>query len=404
MTYLPDERQSRTLEFDQIRIGDNVELTHQLTKADVETFAALTGDYNPLHLDEYFARKTQFRRPVVHGMLSASFISTMIGMLLPGSGSLWTAQTLEFLSPAYVGDTLRVMARVKQKSPATRLLVLEVTITNQHGQKLVSGESTVKQLELQKEQGPMSDETGMVVLVTGGGGGIGAAVAHKLADQGHAVVVADWRLAEAERVAAEISQKGERALAIQANVANTDEVEALFSTAAKTLGPVQAVVHCASPRIALHAFDELKWESVQQHLDVQLKGAFYCAWAALPHMIEAQTGALVFIGSIAADGVPPTQQTDYVVAKAGLAALARCLAVEFGPKGIRVNVIAPGMTHTEMIANLPEKAKLLTRMQTPLRRLAEPEDIASVVAFLLSPGAWYITGETIRVCGGAVML
>ena len=92
------------------------------------------------------------------------------------------------------------------------------------------------------------------------------------------------------------------------------------------------------------------------------------------------------------------------MAKSALAALARCLAVEYGPKGILVNVVAPGMTQTDMTARLPEKAKLLTQMQTPLRRLAEPSDIADVVAFLLGPGARHITGETIRVCGGGVML
>ena len=403
MTYLPGDRLSRILDFDNIHIDDEVELTHQLTKADVDAFAALIGDFNPLHVDETFARKTQFLKPVVHGMLSASFISTMIGMLLPGSGSLWTAQTIEFLNPAYVGDTLKLTARVKQKSIATRLLVLDILITNQNGQKIISGESTVKKLELQKEEKLMSNETKMVILVTGGGGGIGAAIVHKLADHGHAVVVADWRLAEAERVAAEIREKGGQALALQANVANADEVEQLFSMAAKTFGSVQAVVHCASPRNALHAFEALTWESVQQHLDVQLKGAFNCVQAALPDMVAAQAGAIVFIGSIAADGVPPVQQADYVIAKAALAALARCLAVEYGQKGIRVNVVAPGMTQTEMIAHLPDKAKMLTRMQTPLRRLAEPVDIANVVAFLLSTGARHITGETIRVNGGAGM-
>jgi len=403
MTYKPGEQQSRILDFTQIQVDDRVELTHPLTQADVDIFAALTGDFNPLHMDPAFASKTQFRKPVAHGMLSASFISTMIGMLLPGSGSLWTAQTLEFLNPAYAGDTLKVTARVKQKSLATRLLVLEVIITNQHGQKLVSGESTVKQLELQKEPELMSDGTAMVVLVTGAGGGIGAAISNKLASQGHIVIVSDRQFEKAEKVSSDIIQKGWRALALQADTANFEEIDFLFSTVASTVGPIQSVVHCASPRNILHSFDELTWESIQEHLDVQLKGAFNCARAALPHMVGIQAGAMVFIGSIAVDGVPPTQQTDYVIAKSALTALARCLAVEYGPKGIRVNIVSPGMTQTDMISHLPDKAKMLTRMQTPLRRLAEPSDIANAVAFLLSTNAQHITGETLRVCGGFIM-
>lgn len=405
MPYKPNQQVSRTLHFDRIGVGDEAELVHTLTQEDVQTFANLTGDFNPLHLDEEFARKTLFRKPVVHGMLSASFISTMIGMLLPGRGALWTSQTLEFLHQAYVGDTLRVVARVKQKSPATRMLILDIVITNQHGQKLVVGESTVKMLELEEEGKSMPNEATKAILITGGSGGIGTATARRLASDGHTVVVNYLHAAEkAEQVVMQITQAGGQAMAMQANVARLDEVEALFAAAEKAFGPIEAVVHCAAPSNVPLPFDDLEWESIQEQLDVQVKGAFNCAKVALPRMIEAQSGALVFIGSIYADNVPPTQQMRYVVAKSALAALARCLAVEYGPKGIQVNVVAPGMTQTDMIAHLPDKVKMLTRMQTPLRRLAEPVDIANVVAFLLSLGARHITGETIRVCGGAVML
>jgi len=125
------------LDFDQIQVGDEAGLEHLLTQADVQAFTALTGDTNPLHI------KTLSHRPVVHGMLSASFISTVIGTILPGNGSLWVRQTLEFLQPAYIGDTLYVAVQVKQKSLAMRTVLLQTTITNQHGQKLVSGKGVV---------------------------------------------------------------------------------------------------------------------------------------------------------------------------------------------------------------------------------------------------------------------
>src|SRR5206468_11500179 len=117
-------------------------------------------------------------------------------------------------------------------------------------------------------------------------------------------------------------------------------------------------------------------------------------------MLQSEGGSIVFLGSIVADGTPPAQQLGYTVAKAGLSALARSLAVELGPKGIRVNVVSPGMTRTSMIETLPEKARMLAKAQAPLRQLADPLDIAQSVVFLLSPAASHITGETIRVCGG----
>jgi len=403
MSYRRSKQTSRLLHFDQIHRGAEAEWTHRLTQADVDAFAQLTGDANPLHLDEAFARRAGFRQPVVYGMLSASFISTLIGMVLPGRGALWTKQTLEFLHPAHVGDTLCVRAQVRQKSPATRTIVLAVEITNQHEQAILTGEATVRMPAIQEEQ-EMTDETGQVILVTGGSGGIGAAIAHQLARAGHTVIVHYARAESAARqVIDEIDRNGGRALPVQADLADDTDVQRLFATTTECVGPVQAVVHCAAPANALRAFDELTWPTVQQQLDVQVKGAFQCAQAALPAMLDAGAGAFVFIGSVASDGPPPGQQTDYVLAKAALTSLARSLAVEYGPRGIRANVVAPGMTQTDRITHLPDKAKLLTRMQTPLRRLAEPDDIAAVAAFLLSPGARHITGETIRVSGGLVM-
>jgi len=392
------------LKFEQINVGDKSELKHLLTQEDVQSFAALTNDFNPLHVDEAFAKKTLFRKPVVHGMLSASFISTIIGMSLPGKGSLWTRQTLEFLLPAHVGDTLTVEAKVKQKSQATRTLLLDIVITNQLGQQLITGEAAVKLLELLNEEVPVTIESSKTVLITGGSGGIGAATARRLAADGYTVIVGFLNAPEkAQTIVGDILQNNGRAIAVCGNIAQISDVERMFTEARDAFGAIQAVVHCAAVGSRLRPFDELSWEMVQNQLDIQLRGAFNCARAALPSMLEAGSGSLVFLGSMAADGVPPVNQTDYVLAKAALASFARTLAVEYGPKGIRVNVVAPGMTKTDMIADLPDKAKMLARMQTPLRRLADPEDIANAIAFLLSSGAKHITGETLRVCGGAVM-
>ncbi|MBT4703395.1 MAG: SDR family oxidoreductase, partial [Rhodospirillaceae bacterium] len=129
----------------------------------------------------------------------------------------------------------------------------------------------------------------------------------------------------------------------------------------------------------------------------------HCTHRALANMMENSTGSIVLIGSIYGDNVPPAMQSAYVTAKAALAGFSRALAVELGPKGIRVNVVAPGMTQTPMLANLPNKAKMLAQMNTPLRRLADPEDIANAVAFLISDNARHITGETLHVSGGVSM-
>jgi len=405
MAYSKEDITIRMPDFDDIKSGDIAELKHVLTKEDVQAFAALTGDFNPLHVDEDFAKKTLFQKPVVHGMLSASFISTIIGTILPGGGALWMSQTLEFLRPAHIGDTIRVLANVKQKSLATRVLILNIVVSNQNGEELIKGESSVKVLEFKKKVDRMSLIKEKTVLITGASGGIGAAAAEKLAAEGHAVIVHYHSSpVNAEQVVDKIIQAGGRAIALKADIANAEDIKRLLTEANKEFGPVQAVVHCASPSNTPSTFDKLDWAAMQEQMDVNLKGAFNCAQAVLPGMVEAKSGDLIFIGTVYTDGVPPPQQSRYIVAKSALTSFARCLAVEYGPSDIRVNVVAPGMTETGMIADLPDKVKMLTKMQTPLRRLAQPEDIADTIVFLLSTSARHITGQTFRVCGGSVML
>lgn len=404
MAYNKDDITVKSIDFDAIKMGDRAQFKHVLTQDDVNAFASLTGDFNPLHVDEAFAQKTSFQKPVVHGMLSASFVSTMIGTLIPGAGALWMSQSFDFLRPAYVGDTIEVVAEVKQKSPSTRILVLKITVKNQRGDELITGESSVKVLQLKNEENQVNADKKKVILITGASRGIGAAAARRLAAEGHKVVV-NYAASEekARKVVDEITAAGGEAMACRADIADEKEVKSLFDQVRKAFGPVTSIVHCAAPENAPQAFDALGWDAFQKQIDVQLKGIVHCFQSALPEMTEAKSGEMVVMGTIYTDGMPPVQQSRYIAAKAALTALARCLAAEYGPKGIRVNIVSAGMTETDMIALLPEKVKMLTKMQTPLRKLAQADDIAQAISFLLSPGAGHMTGETLRVCGGVTM-
>ena len=130
--------------YTEIRVGDIAEITHTITQKDVEKFVNLTGDDNKLHTDKEYASLTSFKKPVAHGMLGASFISTLIGTKIPGDGALWYSQNLEFLKPVRVGDKLKITAKVIKKVDRTKTIELKTNIRNQNKELVTTGISKVK--------------------------------------------------------------------------------------------------------------------------------------------------------------------------------------------------------------------------------------------------------------------
>lgn len=392
-------------DFDSIDVGETRSLVRTITEDDVRRFVALTGDDNPLHVDRSFAEETSFKDIVVHGMLGASFISTVIGTQLPGPGALWVSQNVEFLLPVRLGDELTVTCTIIRKHERDRLLELDTKIVNQNRQTVLAGQGKVKLLAGKpKQQVSTAARRSSVAIVTGGAGGIGAAICRRLASQGNDVVINyQSRGEKAEALAATLNQGPTKAVAVQANIATEAGARALRDAAFRNFGGVGILVNNAAPRINPQAFSSSQWSDFESHLDVQLKGAYLLIKECVPLMDEAGWGRVINITSQAIDGAPSTGWTAYAVAKAAVAMLSRYLAAELGPRGITVNSVSPGMTETSLIGDIPEKMQMLVARQTPLRRLATPQDVAAAVAHLASDDAAFVTGHTLRVNGGLAM-
>ncbi len=238
-----------------------------------------------------------------------------------------------------------------------------------------------------------------VALVTGGGRGIGAATAARLARDGARVVVSDMDLEPAQEVAGPIG-----GLAIACDVTSREQVESMVSRAVNELGRLDILVCCAGvlrDNLLFKMTDE-DWDLV---IDTHLKGTFLCARAAQKAMVSQKYGKMVFLSSTSALG--NRGQTNYSTAKAGLQGMARTLAIELGPFNVNVNTVAPGFVETRMTRATAERMgvdfeafKVGAASQIPLRRIGQPDDIASVIAFLCSEDASFISGQTIYVRGG----
>ncbi|HEY6745606.1 MAG TPA: SDR family oxidoreductase [Mycobacteriales bacterium] len=243
-----------------------------------------------------------------------------------------------------------------------------------------------------------------LTIVTGGGRGIGAATALRLARAGHDLVVNYRRdSAAATQVTAAAAALGVRAVAVPADVADPSEVDGLFAAAA-TLGPVTGLVNCAGLTAHIGDLADTPVEVIRTVLDVNLLGTVLCARAAAQVMSVRRGGAggaIVNVSSSAATIGSPHEYVHYAAAKAGVDALTVGLAKELAGDGVRVNAVAPGLVRTGIHAGAgaPDRAERAAG-RIPLGRAGEPDEIAPAIAFLLGPDSAYATGTVLRVAGG----
>jgi 3-oxoacyl-[acyl-carrier protein] reductase len=243
--------------------------------------------------------------------------------------------------------------------------------------------------------------TGQVAVVTGASKGIGADIARHFAAEGAAVVVNYASSKEgADRVVDEITKRGGKAIAVQANVARKAEVERLFSAAKKAFGKIDILVNNAGV-YDWSPLAEITEEQFHKHFDVNVLGLLLATQEAVKQF-DSAGGSIINISSTVTSLTPPNSSV-YTGTKGAVDAITRTLAKELGPRNIRVNAINPGMVETEGViaAGFNEgEFRKGVEAQTPLGRIGQPHDIAPAAVFLASSDAQWITGETLRVAGG----
>ncbi|QWF15361.1 3-oxoacyl-ACP reductase FabG [Lysobacter capsici] len=241
--------------------------------------------------------------------------------------------------------------------------------------------------------------SGEIALVTGASRGIGAAIADELAAQGATVVGTATSEAGAKAIGERLAAHGGHGRVV--DVADAASIEALIDGVGKDIGAISILVNNAGitrDNLLMRMKDE-DWQAI---LDTNLSSVYRTSKAVMRAMMKARKGRIINIASVV--GVTGNAgQANYAAAKAGVIAFSKSMAREIGSRGVTVNVVAPGFIDTDMTRDLPEDAKKAMFEQIALGRFGEPADIARAVAFLASPGAAYITGETLHVNGGMYM-
>ena len=242
---------------------------------------------------------------------------------------------------------------------------------------------------------------GKVAIVTGSASGIGRQTASRLAERGAAVVVNDVDATKLESTIAEFKKNGWQAIAVSADISKKADVDRMVQETIAAFGRIDILVNNAGLERAgpLRKLSEADWDVT---VDVNLKGAFLCSQGVHGHMVEKKYGRIINISSRAWLGGPG--QAPYSSAKAGLVGLTRTLTLELGRNGITVNCIAPGLIHTPMWDDLPDKDKAFLLSKVPTGKLGDADDIAAAVLFFADEEAGFISGQVLYVCGGRILV
>lgn len=241
-----------------------------------------------------------------------------------------------------------------------------------------------------------------VALVTGGARGIGKAVCEELAKAGYSVAIGcSVNVEKAEALAVSLRAQGLNAMAVQADMRDRTAIEKMFQDVKMRMGAVDTLVCCAGiaqQKLFLDITED-DWDAM---FDINVKGVYRCIQTALPHMLERGSGCIVTMSSMWGQ-VGASCESHYAASKAAIIALTQSLAKEYGPSGIRVNCVAPGVIETDMTAVLGEETLDALAEETPVGRNGLPQDVAKAVCYFCSDGASFVTGQVLGVNGGYIV-
>lgn len=390
--------------FEDFEIGAEETISINISSKLVDDYVSLTGDENPLHVSDEFSKQTEFGRKVVHGMLGVSFLSTLIGTKLPGPGALWLSQEINFVSPVFIDDILVVASTVEKKNVRNETLTLSVKCEKSDGVLVFDGSAVVKILKTESNSHEIKTarEKGLV-LVLGGSGAIGSQIVEDL-------IVNDWPVIATyrnynDRISAleQMSKTAHAKLELVKFDIEFDSVSSLIDIAFSSRFPVHGLVYTLAPPITPQEISGIGIEVLMRHIQFglikpqELFGAFACK-------LGSQGGSVVSLTSEVVGSSMVKNWGAYTLGKSNLSVLTKQFALEFAPRNIRFNSVAPSLLDTDYVVQISQKEKLMIANKLPMRRLCTTRDVSDAVNFLMSDEAGFITGQVFDINGGNSLL
>ncbi len=409
---------------DSFNLGDSYREKFIVTNDVVNKFAEFSEDFNPIHVDQNYAKSRGYSRQVSHGVIQLSYLSKMIGMDFPGPGAIWMNQTVNWLLPVLVGDIIEIVLTIKDRSSSAKILTLSVEIFNQNNKKVMEGISQIKITEnlysqhndnvdkpidfsssqdSNKYLSNRNNSTQRVALITGASRGIGEAIARRLSYDGFSVAINCRNdVKSANKIADSIISSGGDAIPVQADITSRSDIEKMSKKIFSKWGRCDVVIHGASPPIQPTKTEQVRYEDICLYLNTYLKGAVLLVESFSKSMINNKFGRFIFLGSSFIYGKPPQGMAAYVTAKEALWGYTKSVATDMAHYGITTNMVSPSLTITELTTEIPARVKEIEAMKSPVRRLVTAEDTAYHVAHLCADYSGYLNGINLPITSSPV--
>ena len=391
----------------KIFVGKETVIKKKIIKKDIINFSKLSGDTNPIHTNQKYAKKMGFGKLVAHGMLTKSFISSIIGNKLPGPGSLWAEKQIKFLKIVRENDIITFKSKITEIHKKNNLATIDIKAYNQFKELVFDSLNKVILSKNIKIKGLKKNNQIFVgkklikvrkklAIILGASGGIGIAVTNKLLKKNFNVI----GLYRSDNTELKKLSKINKNLHIHNLDLNNKSSIIKFIKIIKKNHPTH-FINCYSPKIYPVNFEKITNEDFDHYFDKSLKNIFLLIKECVKRFKVIGEGNIIDITSVFLK-LPEINFLPYITFKGSMTALIKSLSVELAMHNIRANSVMAGVTDTQQISDMSKKQKLLIAAKTPLQRIAQPSDIADAVYFLTSKESKFITGSMIDVNGGII--
>ena len=380
--------------------------THKVrvTKKKIDLFKKITLDNNPIHSNFNEAKKYGLKKPIVFGMLTSSFLSGIIGNKIPGRGAIWSDCNITFSKPVYENDILNFESKIVRISLSTLQIILETNVFNKKSEKVMGAYSTVKfpksflkkiKIVRTKNIGKKKKKLKDLDIIIGASSDVGLEVAKNLTKKKKKLLLTYFK--NKEFLKKEMKNKKSNFL-LKLDLNSFNDLNKIKKFV-KNKYSIKSIVYTVSGEIEFRTLKDTNQNDIKREINIQTIGLFNLVKTLLEDL-KSNECSIVVIGSDVVFGKPPIKMLTYNVAKNSLLGMTKSLAVELGSKGIRVNMVSPGIIQAKASSNFPPITREKYKVDTTLNKIATVKNISEIIEFLLSKKSSHITGVNLRANGG----